>query len=961
MKYNLAQFSQTIANTAVGDISLTTDEVIRVLNTTAAQIDIPVSGTTSGTLVLDSDLGARVHCSEIRYYFQNNNPIASTASGITFYYKNERFEAYKEVTTYYNANYYYTTLSGEISPRYIRMSHFATTSSGVSQTNGFQVINNEDYVDFGTDGTAIDHNFNLSVENNNTDVSELQVYNSGPIKANVKLFIEPQRTVADDILTISDSADGPWYGVYRSEDLIAAAGFWDNGSYDDTEEVAGVLQLDGGSTEGTYTTRIIQLDDYQRLTFTVLDHHYPIIVPEVEYLLDFSDADYQWNVDYINFYEVWWYDGYMAYDITAQDSASEIQVSTKRLDYEYGDDWQLTFRYKTRYHWADPNAGTYIYFMWPKEDFYLGNYAYGYPNQRFVLNETVHDVTGVFNWLANSVWLNFKLQRSFTVLRWKIWRTDSPEPAAWMWSITVAPGDLDIPLQGGIHIEDRVTRYGPISFDDFKLIKNFSASEGGTSVITVEEEDTLESLEVRSSNTRPLDRDTFVRYNRSGQTIYTDHYWIVDGSFAERSGSWLAPSSNLNGAFEEYWIDSVTGIEYTIDKPFRNAPTGGNPDWVDVYLRIRLPGGTLYTYHLYDGGSNSYDYYLLWSTYKVAPNYTGATWIYYFLHPNSSQGGNGTYYLRYFSATGSLQYTKSADGSNGSFAYDLSAVHNTQGDLWYTDRDLSTVFKISSGGSILASFLATEDIRGVLALDDGGCWFIRSSNLVRLDTNAEPIDTIELPSPNASYVYSDFDGGFYLQVGYEVYHLTSTGEVLFSIYLNNLYWITPLQTGFITKQHDGTTSNYPIASYVSNIERRVMSTWNYPSNEGALRGTFDSNRLGARSQAFDDTNGDHSSHFPIPVDDAWGDTVVEWTSVSLRDYTYTSEQYHQLRLTLRADTSANSPKVAGIYTQRAIELPDVHPNQYGTFYLRTDITDLNEADVGDYTSDVRAFWYLNTE
>jgi len=60
MKYSLTPYSQTISNTTEGDISLTTDEIIVLVNTTAAQISVPASGTTSGTLVLDCDLGSRV-------------------------------------------------------------------------------------------------------------------------------------------------------------------------------------------------------------------------------------------------------------------------------------------------------------------------------------------------------------------------------------------------------------------------------------------------------------------------------------------------------------------------------------------------------------------------------------------------------------------------------------------------------------------------------------------------------------------------------------------------------------------------------------------------------------------------------------------------------------------------------------------------------------------------------------
>ena len=83
--------------------------------------------------------------------------------------------------------------------------------------------------------------------------------------------------------------------------------------------------------------------------------------------------------------------------------------------------------------------------------------------------------------------------------------------------------------------------------------------------------------------------------------------------------------------------------------------------------------------------------------------------------------------------------------------------------------------------------------------------------------------------------------------------------------------------------------------------------------------------------------------------------------MSLRDYNFTNEQYHQIRFTLRANNSANSPEVYGLWTQRAIEIPNIYPNNYGKFYLKSDITYLSPQDIGNYTSKVRAYWLLDAE
>ena len=288
MKYNLTQYSQTISNTTEGNISLSTDEIISIINVSAvSNIPIPTSGTLSGILVLDCDLGSRIHVDEVQYHFDSAVSPSIIASGIKFSYKNESFEVYVDLNTYYNGSYYYTLVSGTDAPRYIRAEH--TVVSGVSgYLTGFYTLNDDTYVDFGEDGTDTNRNINLSVENNIVEINELQVFNSGPIKANAKLIIEPQNNVVDNVLSISNNSDGPWYGVYRDEDKITGTDMWDNGKMDDLTVSSEVLKLLNGKTVGTYTTRIIELDDDQRLTFNIMDFDYPIVSPTVEFYDDFT-------------------------------------------------------------------------------------------------------------------------------------------------------------------------------------------------------------------------------------------------------------------------------------------------------------------------------------------------------------------------------------------------------------------------------------------------------------------------------------------------------------------------------------------------------------------------------------------------------------------------------------------------------------------------------------------------
>jgi len=759
MKYNLSQYGQTISNTSVGDISFTTDELINITTTTNAQVPVPASGTTSGTLVLDCDLGSRIYTDEVRYYFDSATPRSTVASGINFYYKNESFDTYISLDTYYNGTYYYTVISGTTAPRYIRVAHVVTaTTSGF--VNGLQVLNDDTQVDFGQDGTATDTNFNLSIENALVQINDLYVYNSGPVKSNAKLIIEPQGTAADDILSISDSIDGPWYGVYREEDMVTGPGLWDTGSFNQTEISSDILKLISSSTDGTYTTRIVNIDDYQRLTFNIMSFNYP-------------------------------------------------------------------------------------------------------------------------------------------------------------------------------------------------------TSISGKSIIATDDIDTFENIEVRSSNSKPLDKETYIEmignYGTSSTSHkYTRHRWIGDSTIAETSDDWNTDDYGYNGNYFEFWFDSITEDEYIVDKPFRLP---GYPYVTSIYLKIRRKNGAISSTIL---TNDYYDRDCWWNTYKLVFDAAGGFWIYYYLHRSSSGIDGGNYYLRYYDGGMNLIYNRQATSAQGTFLYDMDSVYESDGDMWYTDRNLSTVFKVDRSGDILASYLATEDIRGLFALNDGGCWFIQQQALIRLDSAAQKVDEITLSSSLVSYIYSDLHDGFWLQDGWIIRHLAPDGTEHFNIEVPNLYWITVMDSGVVTKQHDGSTTNKPTASYISRYYQRIIRTWDYPRTEGGYRGTFDYNRYGVRSHTYDDLVNDHAAGFPIAIDTQWN-TYSEWTKVSLRDYNFTNEQYHQIRFTLRADNSSNSPEVYGLWTQRAIEIPNIYPGNYGRFYLKSDVTYINDQDVGDYTSKVRAYWLLAAE
>jgi len=945
MQYNLAKYTQTASNTTEGDLSLTTDDIITILNNTDANVPMPASGTTSGTLILDSDLGARAHTGEIQYYFDSPASSGTVASGIKFYYRNESFEVYTSLDTYYNGSYYYTTVSGDSAPRHIRVEHTVVSGTG-GYLNGFQVLNDDTYVAFGESGGKTNHHVNLSLENALVEIDEMYVQNRSPASANAKLIIEPQNTAADDILSISTTSDGPWYGVYRDEDKITGSDMWTSGTMDGVLESNNVLRLADQQAAGTYTTRIIKLDEYQNLTFNVMSYDYPTIDPEIEFFDDFSEAGVNWHVVRWYRYQLTYVAGYIDY-WNSSGNGGYFELQTNKLDYNYGEDWELTFKYIYQH---STGIGQRTYFLWPKDNFYLRNS--GASAADLVVNGVSNDLTPLKDWLAGKgVWHNVKMRRNFTRLSFKIWPTASGEPNDWMWEGYIQPEEVDLPFVAGIKLyggADIDPAADHVYYDDFKITKRAASFPTDGTIIATEAIDTTENIEVRSSNSDPLPRESYIWMSGTYSPAYkyTNHSWVTDSTLAEESDDWGTWGRTSN--YWEYWHDSVRDDEYIVDKPFYTAGTTG------IYFRIRRKDGALYSTTITNTGYVSDCFY---STYKLSPDRSGGFWINFFLSRGNIN--NGIYYLRYYNSTMGLVYNRQTDAGQGTFLYDMDAAYDTDGHLWYNDSDLSTIFKINSGGTILASYLATEGTRGILSLPDGGCWFIQDQALTRLDTYGEPIDVIELPTDLASYVYSDLNGGFWLHAGQGVYHLNPDGTEDFHIVIPNLYHITVINSGVITKEHDGSITNLPQASYVSKDHKKIVRTWAYPRTEGEYEGTFDYNRYGARSHTYDDLVDDHASHFPIAADTGWDNS--EWTTVSLRDYNFTNEQYHQIRFTLRGETSWNSPEVYGLWTQRAIELPNIYPGNYGTFYLKSDVTYLAPQDVGNYTSKIRAYWLLNIE
>lgn len=283
MKYNIAKNSLVTTNTTLGNTSLTSSGIEALLNYSETPI-VTLRSINSGILVIECDLGKRVDVYQVNYNFRSNKAISSTASGIKFYYKNEPFDNYSVVPMLYDGTeHYYTLGSGSpFAPRYIRVSTTMTSISGgttvTGTVHGFEVLNNDSIVNFGTDGNQASKNFFI-YKDGDININTVPIYNSGNFLADAVVSIEPVFSEIDQVLSISDSNNGPWISTFDENLVITNTDTLEYGQFNNTNSTYGIIQLSSildkdsdyvfSSVSGTYTTSIFTWNNYEQSMFIV--------------------------------------------------------------------------------------------------------------------------------------------------------------------------------------------------------------------------------------------------------------------------------------------------------------------------------------------------------------------------------------------------------------------------------------------------------------------------------------------------------------------------------------------------------------------------------------------------------------------------------------------------------------------------------------------------------------------
>ena len=253
MGYNLAEKSYIGANTSVGNVNLTYQQMNTLITTTVGDVEYLSS---DNILCIDCDLGHRIDTAEIKYYFTSDLSKIVVASGIDFYYKNDEADVYISLVTNVNSDYYYSIVPGVGAPRYVRLIHTISGTSVSGTVNGFEILNDDSIVDFGADGSLTQKSIITTIADGD-QIETIPVYNDGVLISTAYISLEPQETDIDNGISISNSSVGPWTSSLDPNEMFVSASVLDQGKYiENTQNLNGELSLVNTTLSGIYQSRI---------------------------------------------------------------------------------------------------------------------------------------------------------------------------------------------------------------------------------------------------------------------------------------------------------------------------------------------------------------------------------------------------------------------------------------------------------------------------------------------------------------------------------------------------------------------------------------------------------------------------------------------------------------------------------------------------------------------------------
>jgi hypothetical protein len=455
----------------------------------------------------------------------------------------------------------------------------------------------------------------------------------------------------------------------------------------------------------------------------------------------------------------------------------------------------------------------------------------------------------------------------------------------------------------------------------------------------------METVQLKSTNATPIDYNVYTTFSgvSTGGTYYVRSYLRYFENDSIRNQKDLLSSVYGSYPYNGY---GVIGAIDASDETAWFVVLATRPSSTAVVILTRWVQLTdavtsITVYSRGSGTTINCDFRFL------IPNKYNGCWM-YFKTTEVVLNGAG-YYLRYYDST--LNATFSLRESQTDFVGGMCLV-NANGDLWYSNKYLSTVLKINTSGTTLASYDATDAISIVHSDGVNGCYVLQGEVILRLDASAQLLYTV----PVGPYVYNfciDKDtGGFWLLYqSFQIINITNDGMVNFSspIYTYYITDIISVNGGVWFKCIDDKKWRF-----FDSRQKKVTKEIHTPTSGGVDLPGFTNTPL-FFSKPFNED--DFDNRFPVPTDTHWQN--LSWRKISPRNYLLPRDKYHQIKFTFRASTPGGiTPILNYLYRQPVVKLENIPSGGSKNVYVKADISSLNETQLGHYTSNLRTWWYI---
>jgi len=902
-----------------------------------------ISGTSDHDLFIDCDIVDRINVYQIRYYFNSTTDSGTVASGIHFYYKNDSIDSYSSLTTQLGSGFYYAEVPGLSAPRYIRVNHTVSGTAITGTIVGLEVLNNDDIVDFGTTGelestTAIT---TLDYLDYNDYIKEIPVFNDGSSPATAYIFLELQGTDVDSLISISDSEVGPWVCA-RSEDYVVVNGNnWLSGKYCNT-----------------YTTAYSNTwnPNDKSVFITLSDANYKATITHSAY---HGVRSTQGISDTMLFSKKWYWEIYIGKVSGATYTHVGAAKKTVDLDQALGES-SNAYIYR-----ADGNKGN--------------NGSYSAFGDTFTNGDTIGvalDIDEGKIWFSkNNTWQGSGVPVSGTNPAFS-GLADEFYPAISMYysgdhvtanfpSLTYDPPEGFLTFETLV-ADGRLRLYSnaltgtyttPIFNNDsvkFAQIDMAETSVSG-SIIAVDSNDYVSTLEIRSSNTKPIDYNVYreLKFTKTGTFTaafyYKDRFVETDVeafSSYEGTGGYII-SVNLGSS--QYQDNYIAGYVNNTDGKCVILHSWTYSSYGDMYLFLLSHDGYLSS-NIKLRDTSMGEVFVYYLDMGVDDDF----WIYMYSESALASIGysNGGYYLFHFDSSMNRLYEERLDSN---FITSCDVIKDGTNSLW-CNRATGTrgIYKLTSSGTISTTYENVTEPGRLCTANDYGCWFIDSNVLYKLNSNGEletSIEDLEINNELTWVMRDESDDDFlWIVDGAYIKLIHIDGRVYRTLDFSN-HTINKL---YSTKDHlivycvDGSTGNF----YTKLVGRNSGTIVKNIQNETSPTGY-------ALEKIIKTIDYDHhilGSVIPLDHDSVWNDDL-SWNKVVTSNTILPREEYHQLRLTLRrVNSSIDSPTVDAIYYQDNVKLIDIQPGQSKTLYLKVSLPAGTSSIGGDYSSMLRVWW-----